>query len=204
MSERRKYPRQGEYGTPEVRCGWCGKNLPGEAPLTGGNYCSFDCSSAGRYEQLFCIVVMLSAGEIFMIAFAIYSAIAFSHIPVPSWPMPVIVAVFIIPALVYYLVSFNHGRNIRKTTEETYPHVEVIESEDDLTPLHHNILDFVREIPSNEEVTRSQIIESMQEKGSLSNSTKVAIFELVGAGFLEELMIGRYFIGKRIRRSDSV
>ncbi len=197
MSRRDRYPRKGEHGSSGVSCGWCGKFLPGERPNEGGNYCSFECSAAGKYYSNICVGLILIAFVILIIQFSVQQFLEHPSIAMGNL-LFVIGAIIVLGfILIYCAVSIREGYRIRKAEEESRWKIQILDNENDLTPLHRQILEYVMEFPANEGITRRQIIERMEEYRTLPSDTKNAIGELVLAGFLEELSIGRYCIGER-------
>ncbi len=203
MVSRTKYPRKGEYGDSTPRCLWCGRRVYGELSSQSSTYCSFECSAAGSYYlNIFALSFM---GILTVIA--VLSTVQFGILnPNPltsSWPLLSIAAIILGIFVLYLIVTLRLGYRIRKE-DETYRWTEekVIDHTEDLTSLHHHILDFVNQIPSNKGVTRRHILDHMKSKGALSGSTGIAIRELVGGGFLEEVSMGHYQIGKIRRQSQ--
>lgn len=204
MSEKNRYPRKGEYGEAGVRCGWCGKPLPGEMPQEGGNYCSFDCSAAGRFYPNLCMGLTLMVIAAIMIIITIRSGIENPNPQTSTWPFSAGVFVVLSIITIYFIVAIKQGYRVRSADRDARWKGKVIDTEDELTTLHHRILDFVAEIPANEGITKRQIIEKMDGESIPIGSTKTAISELVGGGFLEEINLGRYIIGKVRRRRSKV
>lgn len=120
--------------------------------------------------------------------------------PMMYWWWIFIPVVLLSPVVFCLTISIKTGARVIRADEESRHPEALIESEEELAPRHHLILDFVAEIPANEGMTRKQILDHMSSKGVPISVTKVAVNELVGAGYLEEISIGRYMPGQVQRK----
>ena len=116
------------------------------------------------------------------------------------WPAILIPILLLAPVVLYLMVSIITGARVRRANEDATCPETLIDSDEELTSQHHLILDFVDEIPANEGITRKQISDHMSSKGVPISRTKVLVSELVGAGYLEEVSIGRYVPGEVQRK----
>ena len=201
MSENKRYPRRDEYGDSSPRCEWCGR--PTDRGSWGsseyGTWCSFECRSAGRYFQSVCALVGLIVVVVVPIVMIMFENINAAPAMV-YWPAILIPILLLSPVVLYLIVAIITGARVRRANEEATCSETLIDGDEELTSRHHLILDFVDEIPANEGITRKQILDHMSSKGVPISRTKVLVSELVGAGYLEELSIGRYVPGEVQRK----
>ncbi len=201
MSVNKRYPKRNEYGDSSPRCEWCGKPTGKSSWGSSeyGTWCSFECSSAGRYSQNIFSLIALIVVLVVSVAAILFENISYNP-PMIYWWWIFIPIVLISPFALCLTIGIVTGARVIRADEEARHPEALIESEEELTPRHHLVLDFVAEIPTNEGMTRKQILDHMRSKGVPISLTKVTVNELVGSGYLEEVSIGRYVPGQVQRR----
>jgi hypothetical protein len=123
--------------------------------------------------------------------------------PDPStiyWPGIIFLIILLVPLTFCFTVSIVTGSRVRRAGEGARWPESLIDSDEELAPRHHLILDFIAETPANEGITRRQVLNYMSSKGVPIGLTKITVNELVGAGYLEEISIGRYVPGEVQRK----
>ncbi len=199
MSRERRYPRKGEFGTIEVTCDWCGRPIYGEKPYVEGNYCSYDCYSAGKYDRNICGLITILGLVLIIIGYTIQRVLENSLLG--SFLLISIGSTLLLTFIILWLsCDIRNGYNVRNAYDRMQSEIEILEDEKDLSSIHWDIIAITKEIPANEGITRRQIIQLMKRKGVDASSTKVAISELIGGGFLEEVSIGHYTIGETLQK----
>ncbi|MCK5239920.1 MAG: hypothetical protein KAR33_10255 [Candidatus Thorarchaeota archaeon] len=197
MSSGQRYPRKGEFGNPNPRCDWCGKPVSSSSGFGGGReygtWCSSDCSAAGRLDHNTLIAVMMSICFIGVISIlvAFYSVISQDLNTI----FTLLVGVFVIPLCILYQISnIRLGMRIRDADWGDRWGEKLLQSENDFTDLHRELMHFVRTYPANAGISRRIIFKHMKKKGFPIRQVSVSLKELVGGGFVKALRLGRYTI----------
>jgi hypothetical protein len=116
------------------------------------------------------------------------------------WPGIFVPILILVPFIFCFTASIVTGFRVRRADEDARWPESLIDSDEELAPRHHLILDFIAETPANEGITRRQVLNYMSSKGVPIGLTKITVNELVGAGYLEEISIGRYVPGEVQRK----
>ncbi len=195
MSSRDRYPRKGQFGDSTPRCQWCGikiHDLSRFHDKNRGEFCSKECSAAGKLFQNVAILITSFVALVILLVIAFHPL---GYIATNGYLQEDVLSTFIQSdiLLVIMLVAAYYARlglQVRAGPILKKP----LKSEGDFKGLHRQIVEFLKEFPSNEGVAKKDVYSYLDAGNTPPNEINMAILELVASGYVKELKNGRYLM----------